>query len=147
MGATIGKNKNSYNRITAITLLKNLYLEEGLINNSSPNIDITAAGNTLLYTAAAGITGIDLSNVKLNLFGSNTVGGLILSIGTNSPNYDNIVPSTTLTGFNTIGDLWVIPISGLTHRIAASEAVYARVTNPVTGAGAQINAFFTGRII
>lgn len=146
--ANIYKMKNAYNGVGSIQLSNLLFIEEGLVNNSSPSLDITTGGDKLIFTApASGIIGIDLSDIKLIQAGANTTGSLIASFGTNSPNYDNIVAPVTFTGMNSIGDAWTIQIDSLNHRIAAGEALYMRVTNPVAGSGAILSAICSGRIV
>lgn len=141
------KMNNGYTGVKSIVLTKLLYLEEGLINNSSPSIDVTTTGNTTLLTVPSGITGIDLSNLKIALLGNNVTGSLVASIGTNSPNFDNILPSTTFTGMNTIGDVWRASLNGLAHRAVPADVITMRVTTSVSGVGAIVNVFMVGEIV
>jgi len=147
MASNIEKNNVTYTKVGSVTLSKNLYLEEGLINNSSPSVDVTLGGDTTLLTVLSGITGIDISNVKIILAGNNTTGNLIASIGTNSPNFDNIVASTTFTGFNTVGEVWRIPLTGKVHRAVPTDVITMRITNAVAGAGAIVSVFMIGEIV
>lgn len=144
--ANIYRMNRTFTGVESIRLTKLLYLEEGLINNSSPSVGLEATGDTTIMTVPAGISNIDLSIIKLVLLGSNTVGGLIASIGTNSPNFDNIVSSRTFTNFNTIGDPWVVTLDGESYRPVPGDVITMRVTNAVTGTGAIANVFMTGRI-
>jgi len=145
--ADIYKMLRGYTGIKSLTLSKLLYLETGLINTSSPSIDVTTTGNTTLLTAPAGIIGIDIANLKFMLLGNNTVGGLIASVGTNSPNFDNILAATTFTAFNTIGEIWREPLKGKVPRVLPGEVITMRVTNSVSGVGGIVNVFMTGEII
>ena len=141
------KMNNGYTGVDSIVLTKLLYLEEGQINNSSPSVDITTTGETTLLTVPSGITGIDVSNFKFELAGSNTSGALVASIGTNGPNYDNILPPVTFTGFNTIGNVWREATHELTHRAVPADVITIRVTTSVTGSGAIVSVFMIGEIV
>lgn len=149
MSQTIVDFNNDYTGIRSIRLAKNLYLEEGLINNTSPSIDVTLGGLTTLFTApASGITGIDISNFKFRLLGNNTTGNLQLSIGTNGGGgANNILATITMTGFNTIGDMWRASLNTKFARIAPGDTVSVNIVNPVTGAGAIIEVYAVGEII
>jgi len=147
MASSFEKNNQNWTKVESITLSKLLYLEEGLINNSSPSIDVTVGGTTTLLTVPSGITGIDILGFKVILSGNNTVGNLIASIGTNAATYDNILPSTTFTAFNTIGEVWRLPLSGKVHRATPAEVITINITNAVTGVGAIVNVFMIGEIV
>jgi len=139
--------KNSVVNLSSITLSKLLYLEFGQINQSSPSINLTSTGTTNIFTVPSNVTGFDVFLFKIRMYGANTTGSLIISIGTNNPTYDNMVPITTLTGFNTIGDLWIIPVSGKTVRAVASDNITINVSTSVTGPGALANVYMYGEII
>lgn len=145
--ANIYKMNKGYTGVASIVLSKLLYLDYGSINNSSPSVDVTLTGDTTLMTAPSGITGIDLSLLSIQLLGSNTTGNLIASIGTNSPNFDNILQPTTFTGFNTIGDVWPHSLREEAHRVLPGEVITMRVTNAVSGVGAIVNVFMVGKIV
>lgn len=145
--STINQMNNSFEGVNSIKLTKNLYLEEGLINNSSPSVNVTVGTTTTLLTVPAGITGYDINEIKFVLSGNNTVGNLILSIGTNAATYNDILPSTTLTGFNTVGDVYRVPLTGLVHRCVPSDVITVNITNPVTGVGALLSVFMIGEIV
>jgi len=55
-----------------------------------------------------------------------------LSFGTNSPNFDNIVGSTTLTGLNTVDDIFVISLAGTLKALKAGDDLHVKVTNVAT---------------
>jgi len=145
--AVIGLNENEYERIKSITLLKLLYLEFGKINNSSPIVNITTTGQTALFTVPLGVTGFDLFGFKFRQLGAATTGTLVASVGTNAATYNNILPSTTFTGINSIGDLWIAPLSGKIVRANAGDVITMNVTTAVTGGGAVFEAFMYGEII
>lgn len=138
---------NDYSGIRSITLKKGLYLESGVFNNPPNSISIETTGDTIIFTVpASALSGWDTASIKFRLLGSNITGTLIMSVGTNSPNYDNIMPSTPFTGIATIGDIFRYPCSGSVARILSGQAVYARVTNAVSGTGAIINATLVGEM-
>lgn len=130
--------------VESITLTKNLYLESGGINNSSPSIDVTLGGISTIGTVPAGRSW-DISNIKIQLLGNNITGTLQASIGTNG-SANNIVPNTTFTGLASIGQIWRIATAGLVDRANAGDTVSINITNPVTGVGAIVNVFLIGEI-
>lgn len=139
--------KNVFTGANSETLAKLLYLEFGKINSSSPSVDVTLTGTTTIFTVPSGVTGFDISAIKFRLLGNNTTGAMIASVGTNAATYDNIMPSTTFTAFNTIGDLWWSPISGKSARAVPADVITINITNAVAGVGAIVEVFLYGEIV
>lgn len=102
---------------------------------SALSINAKNVGNTKLGTTLNGVSVfvvLDALTVVNNASGA-TVGPTV-SIGTNSPNFDNIVPATTLTGL-TPGALKLLPLAQASV-IPAGTDVFLRVSNGATATGA-----------
>lgn len=143
--ASIYEMNRDYTGIGSIVLTDGLYLETGLLNIAATSVDVTVGGITSLISVPSGLN-YKVSNVRVELLGANTTGSLIASIGTNG-SANNIVPATTFTGMNFIGQTWRIPTSGLVDTATSGTTISINITNPVTGSGAIINVFFTGEIV
>lgn len=105
-----------------------------LINSSSGivvknvAVDGKTVGNTLIFTTDAVKTFVPVSiNVTIT-----AVSGLSLvstvSVGTNSPNYNNICGAALLTGLDSNNETIQIPLIANLNAISAGSQVYARVS-------------------
>ena len=140
------KMNNGYTGVKSIVLTKLLYLETGQINIASPSVSVETTGPSTIIAVPAGLN-FDISSIKFRLSGSNTTGNIIASVGTNAATYDNILPSTTFTGLNTIGETWREQIQGKYARAVGGSTITINITNAVTGVGAILEVYLFGEIV
>lgn len=146
--ATINQMENVYQNVGSITLTNTVNLRHGLLAQSG-TIDATASGNTILFSPATGERFI-ITNLYLELIDNTGLGGgpLTLSIGTNAPTYNDIMPSTVLTGFTALNSYFPYCASGQSTHIASfGDSVSVNVTVPYTGASVLFTVTFLGMII
>ncbi|HLT41324.1 MAG TPA: hypothetical protein VKZ95_01360 [Sphingobacteriaceae bacterium] len=110
-------------------------------------IDGKTIGNTPIFTTPAGKRFIPTScNIRLV-----TVSGLTLvstiSIGTNPPNYNNILGATLLTELSSVNQVITNVLSGAYSSIAPSTTVYCRVSIPSTATTYNLMASIVGYYI
>lgn len=59
---------------------------------------------------------------------SGFVSAATLSVGTNAATYNNIIPGTALTGFNTADQLWGVLVPPLAVAVSAGTGIRVNVT-------------------
>lgn len=110
-------------------------------------VDGTSVGNTSITTIPSGKKFIPQSG-GFTLIG---VSGLSLvatiSIGTNSPNYNNIIGTTLLTGLSVQNQHLKINLSGIITTIAASSEIFCRVSIASTATAYNVIANISGFLI
>jgi len=140
---------NVYQNISSITLKNGNLLNTGLLA-ASGTIDGLVGGTTTLYTVPATLAQTwFITDIIFDLI-SNTglTGNLICSIGTNAATYNNIMPSTTLTGWNQLTDQYRYQISGVSRKGYSSDVIKINITTPFGGGGSVLfNVYFIGQVI
>lgn len=108
---------------------------------------VTLTGLDLTQTGATKIGTTDANNRFVPLFAHielTAVTGFTsvpsVSVGTNSPNYDNGIPITTLTNMNTVNQMVMQQYANLKKSVSAGTDVYVNVTT------AAIATTYIGRI-
>lgn len=109
-------------------------------------IDSTSTGDFLIYTGPSGLDSIGLFVIihLLNVSGGGAPPRV--SIGINSPNYNNIMPSTLLTGLSSTNNDFVFMADGVIRGIGGGEEVYVRVQNASTYTDYDIQVDLVGII-
>lgn len=109
-------------------------------------VDGKTVGNTLLVTVPAGKTFIPIkaTYTLINVTGLSLVS--TVSIGSNSPNYNDISGATLLTGLSVQGKVLSLDLSSPTSA-AASSNVYARVSIASTATTYNLMASVIGFFI
>lgn len=117
----------------------------GLVIFTAP-VDGKIVGNTLLGSVPAGKTFIPIqaSFTLLNVAGLALVS--TASIGSNSPNYNNILGATLLTGLSTQGEVIGMDL-GNPSSVGASTDIYARVSIGSTATTYDLQASVIGFFI
>lgn len=96
------------------------------------NVDGTTAASTTIGTTEGSGRFIPLyANVQLQ----STTGFAVvasLSIGTNSTDFNNIVPITALTSVSSANLMVNIPLVSVISSVAASTAISVKITTPAT---------------
>lgn len=103
-----------------------------VVQRRSVQVDGTSIGNTLIFTAPPSnrIIPVAVSFYLLNAVGLSVVS--TCSIGTNGPNYNNILGATALTGLTANTTLVGTALTGLFSSVAPGADVYCRVSVPAT---------------
>lgn len=132
----------SYNG-TSGQLINSATLENGIVVKNVA-VDGKTVGNTLIFTTDAVKTFVPVSiNVTIT-----SVSGLSLvstvSVGTNSPNYNNICAAALLTGLDSNKETLQLPLIGNLSAIAPSTAVYTRVSIGSTATTYDLNVAIAG---
>lgn len=92
-------------------------------------INGTAVADTTIATTAAGLGRFYPFGVRFVLTSVNTLTvSPTVSVGTNSPNFNNIIPATTLTTLVTANDYLPILLVAVAPSVAASTAIKCRVS-------------------
>lgn len=141
----INKGNNEYTNVGKITLYEDTVLNFGTIATPG-SVNGTVLSSTLLYTVPFAVDYL-ISNIFLNF---NDVTGLTgtmsASIGTNSPNYDNMLANTPFTGFNALTHTWNIVLAGLSHKPSSGEGIYIKINTAFGGTSVYFDAVITGRV-
>ena len=109
------------------------------------NISGTALGSTLLMTTENGnqnfyVTGIDIESSAATAI---TIAGSA-SIGTNSPNYNNIVPITALTNLISSGIKTMLTPTQGAIVVPPNTGIYLKLTTAAVGTSQLLNAHVIG---
>lgn len=111
----------------------NEQLKTTAVKKRSGTIDAKTAASTLVYTTDSDRR-LYLRAVRATI--TNASGGLTvasISIGTNSPLYDNILPIAPLTGLLTTNKMLNLTLLAAIDSVAPSTGIYVKVTTPATG--------------
>lgn len=109
--AIINKMNNEYSNVSSITLTNGNFLNFGQLALSG-TVDGTVVGQTTLYTVPAGVTFI-ITDIIIRIIDNTGLSGTLAgNIGTNA-SWNNLMPPTTFTGFNTLGQIYCYPSSGV----------------------------------
>lgn len=100
-----------------------------LVSYVKAGIDGTVLASTSLFTTEATLGRFYPLEIIFETTATDTVVSVALtSIGTNATSYNNVLAITTLTGVNANNIAIQVPIVLATTSIAASTAVFAKVT-------------------
>lgn len=95
--------------------------------------DLVAGTTVLIGTTATTYGRARIMHRAVTCVAIDTPGtAAVISIGTNAPNYDNIIPTLTLTGLDTANEYLQGTIQNGTT-IAPGTAVYAKLVTPTDG--------------
>lgn len=109
------------------------------------SVDLTSTGSTSLYTVPTGRSAI-ITGVFIVPTTATTPGGdAVISVGTNSATFDNIVDGEVLTGLDAITELYnVVPGPGVMHLAIAAEVVTFIVDTADTGSALTATIYLLG---
>lgn len=141
----INKMANAYTNILSLTLSNGLYLYLGQFTNTPVNFDPTVIGATTITTPISP-NNFQVTAIEGRLYGSNITGTVTISLGVTGPNYDDIILATPLTGVNTIGDRFRLPVSGKYALATSGTPIRVYVSVAGVGSGAQIEVNVEGKI-
>lgn len=101
---------------------------------SVASVDLTTVADTSLFTVPAGRTAKVIS-VVVTPDGTPSAPGAdsIVSVGTNSAPFDNIIADTPLTGLDATTESFTLEVGGISHIGAAAEVITFRVDTADTG--------------
>lgn len=96
------------------------------------NVDGTAAASTTIGTTEGSGRFVPLYiNVQLQSVTGFAITASI-SIGTNSTDFNNIMPITALTSLDTANEIINLPLVAVISSVAASTAISVKITTPAT---------------
>jgi len=147
--STIYKMNNSYQNIQSITLTNGVNLNTGLLY-ASGTIDGLVVTNTTITTVPITVSGAWYITDIIFDFISTTglTGTMVASIGTNAATYNNIMPSTTFTGWNQTTDQYRYQVSGVAHKCFSSDVIKIDITTAFGGGGSVLfNVYLIGQNI
>lgn len=67
-----------------------------------------------------------------------------VSVGTNGPDYNNIIPSLTLTGLSAVGEAWAFTIDGFRPVVVGPDEIFVKVVTPATAVALKVTAWLFG---
>lgn len=143
--ATINNLNNDFNNISSITLTNGNFLNVGQLALSG-TVDGTVVGQTTLYTVPAGATFI-ITDIVIRLIDNTGLSGTLAgNIGTNA-SWNNLMPPTTFTGFNTLGQIYCYPSSGVHVLVGPGSAIKFDITTANGGVSVLYDVIFYGVIV
>ena len=113
----------------------------------STDVDLTALGTTLLYTVPDSFEFIPGEIIGICSAYDAIKNDSFLNVGTNNPNYDDLVSGTSFYSLSAIGDWEKMSFSMMMTRttpIAATEEVYFNVTTADTGTDFKVDVHLWG---
>jgi hypothetical protein len=143
--AQIDKWNNEFIGVKSITLKKGTFLNVGQLALSG-TVDGTVVGQTTLYTVPAGATFLITHLVIRILDNTGLSGTLAGNIGTNA-SWNNLMPPTTFTGFNTLGQYYSYPLSGVKVLAGPGDVITFDVTTSNGGVSVLYDVIFFGVIL
>jgi len=115
---------------------------------SQTGVDLTATGSTGLYTVPAGKSAIITGAYIVPTTATTPGGDAVISLGTNSATFDNIVDGEVLTGLDAITELYhIVTGAGVIHLAAAAEVVTFIVDTADTGSALTSTIHLLGFLI
>lgn len=121
-------------------------IKTGVFSEQVKNVAVNGkvVGNTLIFTtdSTKRFVPTGLYVTVTNTSGLSLVA--TVSVGTNSPNYNNICAAALLTGLDTNNEILQLPLLGNLNSIAPGSAVYARVSIASTATTYDLNVAITG---
>lgn len=135
--AVINQMNNELINVKNITRSDGVILESGKLAFSG-SINGLTVSTTTLYTVPI-IVGFNTwrpSSISFNFTDTTGLTGtMVASIGTNAATYDNIMPSTTFTGFNNLNQQYRYNITGTSRILYASDVITLNITTAFGGGG------------
>lgn len=146
--ASVNKMGNDYTNVNSITLKNGLLLRGGVLALSGTVNGVVNTTTILTTVPTTLVTAWSLSEVVFNFTDTTGIGGtLTASIGTNSATYDNIMPSTTFTGWNSINDLFRYKTTGVCKKLYNTEVIRINITGAFSGSSVTFEVSFLGDIL
>jgi len=135
--ANINDFSNEYANIKKITLLDGVELKTGKLGFSSSINGLIVSTYTLTTIPTSVGLSAWIPNSIVFRFNDTTglAGTMVASIGTNAATYDNIMPSTTFTGFNNLNQQYRYNITGASRILYASDVITLNLTTAFGGGG------------
>lgn len=112
------------------------YIPELIVE--SPSIDSKSTGASSMGLAKKTLRPLF---VQFEVVAGDSISvGCSVSVGTNSTDYDNILPITALTTLLATGTIITIPLLAVVGVVAAGAEIFAKVTSAATGTTQTIKA-------
>lgn len=98
------------------------------------NVNLASTGSSSIFTPPfSGVTFMASAIIVRCTEATDISQAASISIGTNSSNYDNILPITSLTGLTSSGNFIRIPIDGIGFAVPKDTQIFVKVTTAATG--------------
>lgn len=111
--------------------------------STTTSVDLKTTGNTTLYTVPGSTTVfVDKIIIRLTAASAITVAPVI-SLG-NSATANEIIANTTLTGLDTVNEIWTISITGLSVAALTTENIVLKVQTGATATTATATVYLFG---
>jgi hypothetical protein len=111
---------------------------EGLDATSTGDTLFDTTGGQYFYPLTLSISVTDIAGL---------VTPAVISMGTNSPNYNNIVAATTLTGLNAVNKILTVNVASLITSVPPETEIYVRVSVASVATTFAFRASMTGFIL
>lgn len=144
--AVINKMRNEYINVESITLRVGTDLNMGFIGNSGSISGLIVSTSTLL-TVPTPRTYLITEIIFNMLDNTGLTGAMVASIGTNSATYNNIMPSTTFTGFNQLNQIYSYHPTGVVYKPSNGDVITLNLTTAYGGGSVLFDVSFYGVII
>lgn len=143
--AQINKMNNEYSNIKSITLTNGLLLNFGQLALSG-TIDGTTVGQTTIYTVPANVTFL-VTHIIIRIIDNTGLSGTLAgNIGTNLT-FNNLMPPTTFTGLNTLGQYYSYPLDGVKVLANPGDVIKFDVTTANGGVSVLYDVILCGIIL
>jgi len=137
--ATLNKMGNQFTNIKSATLTNGVELITGRLAYAPSISGLIVSTWTLTTVPAIVATAWRPSSISFNLTDTTGLtGAMVCSIGTNAATYDNIMPSTTFTGFNNINQQYRYNITGVSRILYSGDVITLNLTTAYGGGGSVL---------
>lgn len=142
--AQINKMGNQYTNVQSLTLTNGNFINVGQVALSG-TVNGTVVGQTTLYTVPVGQTFM-ITHLIIRLLDNTGLSGTMAgNIGTNLT-WNNLMPPTTFTGFNTLGQYYSYPLSGVKVLAGSGDVITFDITTANGGVSVLYDVIFYGVI-
>ena len=112
------------------------------ILSETTGVDLTSIAQTTLLSPTVDQA---LAAIIIKITASDTVTvAPILSIGTNTPDWDDVFLQQQLLGLNEVDNIWSIPTVGLSRKLQSGDALKLDVTTGATAVGLTATVYVMG---
>lgn len=141
--ANINQTENEYVGVKSITLSSGISIKTGEIADSG-----SINGLIISTTSLAPISGIAgsyiVNDIIITLIDNAGIAGTAqLSIGTNAPSYNNIMPSTPLS-LSSLNDCYQHRVTGISRKLYLGDVIVVNLTTPYAGTSVTLTIKFFG---
>lgn len=129
----LSKSSQAWTDIGSMVLTNGLRMTYGEVPTNAGTISGTSGGVTTLCTVPTGRSYLVMGGFLRLTSATSLTGTATLSIGTNAATYDNILPSTTLTGWNSVNEFYPLDIGGPVWLSGAGQNIRLNLTGVFGG--------------